>query len=544
MSINNQIDKLIEKNKRLKAVNMTHYDNPFLLLSETVALNELVTNTLPSSRAEVGGIEPNDSHILGSGLTIYESSSNDVENLARHVMNEVYQSPENRREIAGYTMLNSFGDDRNLVYKSNKSNTILYGIRGTEPTSGTDWMTDLEIASMASRKVLPEARLMPTGNMTDRFNNANNIYSKLRDLYPKSKIIIGGHSLGNSVGLDVLYKHQSDNNIDLYSYNGFTHPIYTGKKDPRNHPQRTEGDIVSWWNSDKAKSFKTPMAKGAALTGAAIIGGIVAHKYRQNILRQGAEMAGRQEPIPDDYMINWASVYDNAPPERQPAILNDLDDYLAEDGAVIPDVGATAGIVENSIAVNFPELTDYTEELREMGYIPDGYKYKVYLTDGVKGLDDIFFENPTAEEFASQLNPSTASGIINQTRVTTSEILARQMYPANFSSPDDFDDPDDYPSDDGEEKEDEGEADAREEAEQRAEYEAEVAEGDRIENVGEAIVDIQGEEITTATAIRMALLGEFGATLGLGLLVAYGFYSHLSGNFKPEKNRFISKKKP
>jgi hypothetical protein len=105
-----------------------------------------------------------------------------------------------------------------------------------------------------------------------------------------------------------------------------------------------------------------------------------------------------------------------------------------------------------------------------MGYIPDGYKYKVYLTDGVKGLDDIFFENPTAEEFASQLNPATASGIINQTRVTTSEILAGQMYPANFSSPDDFDDPDDYPSDDGEEKEDEGEADAREEAEQRAEY--------------------------------------------------------------------------
>jgi len=429
MSINNQIDELIEKNKHLKPVNMTHYDNPFLLLSETAALNELLANTLPSSRAEVGDIEPNDSHILGSGLTIYEPSSNNAENLARHVMNEVYTSPENRREIEGYTMLNSFGDDRNLVYKSNKSNTILYGIRGTQPTSGTDWLTDLEIASSATLNILP------TGQMKERYNNANNIYSKLRELYPRSKIIMGGHSLGNSVGLDILYKHQADDNIELYSYNGYYHPVYKGDKDPRNHPQRTESDIVSWWNSKGSKITKTPAAKGAALTGATIIGGIVAHKYRQNILRQGTEMAERQVPIPDEFMVSWAEEYDNAVARDKPALLNDLDDYL-------------------------------------------------------------------------------------------------------------FDDPDDYPSDDGEEKEDEAEADAREEAEQRAEYEAEVAEDERIENIGEAIMDIQGEEITTASAVRSALLGEFGATLGAGLLVGYEFQSHLSGNFKPERNRFISKKKP
>jgi len=538
MSFNNQIDKLIEKNKHLKPVNMTHYDNPFLLLSETAALNELVTNTLPSSRAEVGGIEPNDSHILGSGLTIYEPSSNDAENLARHVMNEVYTSPENRRQIEGYTMLNSFGDDRNLVYKSNKSNTILYGIRGTQPTSGADWLTDLEIASSATLNVLP------TGQMKERYDNANNIYSKLRDLYPKSKIIMGGHSLGNSVGLDILYKHQADDNIELYGYNGYYHPVYKGDKDPRNHPQRTESDIVSWWNSKGSKIIKTPAAKGAALTGATIIGGIVAHKYRQNILRQGTEMAERQVPIPDEFMVRWAEEYDNAVAEDKPRLLNELDDYLVEDSAVIPEVDATAELVENSIAVNFPELTDYTKELKEMGYVPNDYKYKVYITDQRAGLDDIIWTDPSAEEFASLLNPATSSGIMNQTRVTTSEILAAQMYPANFSSPDDFDDPDDYPSDGEEEKEDEGEADAREEAEQRAEYEAEVAEDDRIENIGEAIMDIQGEEITTATAVRSALLGEFGATLGVGLLVGYEFQSHLSGNFKPERNRFISKKKP
>jgi len=42
MSINNHIDKLIEKNKHIKPVNQTAYHNGFLLLSETRALNELV----------------------------------------------------------------------------------------------------------------------------------------------------------------------------------------------------------------------------------------------------------------------------------------------------------------------------------------------------------------------------------------------------------------------------------------------------------------------------------------------------------------------
>ena len=100
MSINNQIDILIENNKKLKPVNMTTFNNPFLMLSETTALNNLVSNTRPSTRAETEGIEkprddsrrrrssspnrrrrsgtsapygePYDSHTLGHGSTIYE----------------------------------------------------------------------------------------------------------------------------------------------------------------------------------------------------------------------------------------------------------------------------------------------------------------------------------------------------------------------------------------------------------------------------------------------------------------------------------------
>ena len=58
MTINNQIEALSIRNTMVKPVNMTEFNNPFLLLSSTKALNELVVNTNPSSRAKVADIEP------------------------------------------------------------------------------------------------------------------------------------------------------------------------------------------------------------------------------------------------------------------------------------------------------------------------------------------------------------------------------------------------------------------------------------------------------------------------------------------------------
>ncbi len=464
MSLNNQIDKLIEKNKHLKPVNMTHYDNPFLLLSETRALNELVTNGLPSSRAKVEGIEPNDSHILGTGLTIYESSSNNAENLARHVMNEVYTDPDNRREIEGYTMLNSFGDDRNVVYKSNKSNTILYGIRGTEPTSGTDWLTDLSIASKAIREKIPfDKRDYLEAPMKERYNNANNIYSKLRELYPKSLIIIGGHSLGNSVGLDILYKHQADNNIELYGYNGFRHPVYTGKKDPRNHPQRTEGDIVSWWNSDKAKSFKTPMAKGVAISGAVVVGAYVANKIRKIKALEGRIKAGNEL-----YARNM---------------------MIQSRGGPMTTMGRN----EEGVLVNIPEPV-----------MPDGM-----MEQEIAELEAFLENDPDAMAARwDAVGPREKREILRE---------MEEEYDINW-----------------------GEADAR--------VEAEAEEQDGIMNILDEGYE-QTEEYANILAEQTALTStlELGPIVGYGALIlgiAYGFYSHLSGNFKPERNRFISKKKP
>jgi len=58
MTINDSIHALVYKNSRVPPVNQTQFNNPFLLLSSTRALNELVSNTTPSSRAKVADIEP------------------------------------------------------------------------------------------------------------------------------------------------------------------------------------------------------------------------------------------------------------------------------------------------------------------------------------------------------------------------------------------------------------------------------------------------------------------------------------------------------
>ena len=58
---------------------MTEFNNPFLLLSSTKALNELVVNTNPSSRAKVANIEPTKSKFqqnpLGVPINVYTKDS-------------------------------------------------------------------------------------------------------------------------------------------------------------------------------------------------------------------------------------------------------------------------------------------------------------------------------------------------------------------------------------------------------------------------------------------------------------------------------------
>ena len=63
LNVNDQVEALILKNAVIKPVNITTFKNPFLLLSTTRALNELVSNTAPSDRARQQGIEDDKAYL-------------------------------------------------------------------------------------------------------------------------------------------------------------------------------------------------------------------------------------------------------------------------------------------------------------------------------------------------------------------------------------------------------------------------------------------------------------------------------------------------
>ena len=76
MTINDSINALVYKNSHVPPVNQTQFNNPFLLLSSTRALNELVSNTTPSSRAKVADIEPKTQYQrdpTGKAVNVYTS---------------------------------------------------------------------------------------------------------------------------------------------------------------------------------------------------------------------------------------------------------------------------------------------------------------------------------------------------------------------------------------------------------------------------------------------------------------------------------------
>ena len=263
--INPRIKKLKEENYHTPPVNIRPFSNPFLLLSDVNALNLIAsenktinsntnTNTNINNNDDSENIRYNNSDL---NLVQYEDSTEEDENLARHLQGEVYKSPDERADIKGYTLLKSLSDDHNLFYKS------LAGSIGSLNTDTSD--TDI-ITGKKEKNVESGNLFLPNKDMDERYADANEKFDTIRRLFPKSKIIIGAHSLGNSVGLNVLYKHKTDKNIKLFGYNGYFHPIYTGEHDPRYKLIRTKYDMVSFFNTKKSETEPTPNIDLAAIS--------------------------------------------------------------------------------------------------------------------------------------------------------------------------------------------------------------------------------------------------------------------------------------
>lgn len=118
----------------------------------------------------------------------YDTHYNDVDTAEKNL--KVY--------LPAHDIIREFTDQESTtVIKKHPDgqDEIIFTIRGTDPTSKEDLYADAFI--LAGLPV----------NSTSRYMNAENKYIKLRQQYPDAKIILTGHSLGATIGLDLAKKY-------------------------------------------------------------------------------------------------------------------------------------------------------------------------------------------------------------------------------------------------------------------------------------------------------------------------------------------------
>lgn len=118
----------------------------------------------------------------------YDTHYNDVDTAEKNL--KVY--------LPAHDIIREFTDQESTtVIKKHPDgqDEIIFTIRGTDPTSKEDLYADAFI--LAGLPV----------NSTSRYINAENKYIKLRQQYPDAKIILTGHSLGATIGLDLAKKY-------------------------------------------------------------------------------------------------------------------------------------------------------------------------------------------------------------------------------------------------------------------------------------------------------------------------------------------------
>ena len=95
-----------------------------------------------------------------------------------------------------------------------------------------------------------------------RRDNAEIIFNKIKEDYPKAEIHLTGHSLGGSLTKHLLYKNRKDKNIRGYGYNAIPHVDFEDKQkvktDRRYIPYRAVsenmGDFASVTGDKKYKN--------------------------------------------------------------------------------------------------------------------------------------------------------------------------------------------------------------------------------------------------------------------------------------------------
>ena len=459
---NKNIKSIAVKNYYTNPVGEPRFDNPYLLMSQNQVLNQLAINKhlLDKHRPQIQSPAKPGPPIQ---MTVEEE-----EDLARHVMREVYEDPKDRRDIQGYRLSIGLSSDEHAVYVG--KNNILFGLRGSSVPK--DFVADAEIG-LKNVMGYPDALSQTLNN---RYARDEAMYNKIRAEYPNKHIIMAGHSLGNTLGMNILKNHQDDQNLKFFGYNGWIHPDYN--KDRRAYHTRQEGDLVSTFTPADSTINLDPSTR-IGVGGVGVVGGLgylgqqrardalatsrTALSDRLDTLMRRANLnldnkAGNQvtraqieEAFPE--YTNVRTVLENSDNSEYEELLNtsgfDNGLYIkTEDAEAFSDFLFSQSFITDANEMDWtdlheavrefnsgvdlaahPELTDATDYADATDMIdPFYYPHNVYVTDGDDGLQELNTYSDEMEEISDggieeALNPLNHSGIMDQSRITSSEIL-------------------------------------------------------------------------------------------------------------------------
>jgi hypothetical protein len=460
---NKNIHSIAVKNYYTNPVGEPRFDNPYLLMSQNQVLNQLAINKhlLDKHRPQI------QSPAIPTAPKI-QMTVDQEEDLARHVMMEVYEDPKDRREIDGFRLSTSLSSDEHAVYVG--KNNILFGLRGSSVPK--DFIADAEIG-LKNVIGYPD-ELSETLN--NRYARDEAMYNRIRAQYPNKHIIMGGHSLGNTLGMNILKNHKDDQNIKFFGYNGWIHPDYN--KDRRAFHTRQEGDLVSSFTPTDSTIDLDPSTR-IGVGGVGVVGSLgyigqqrardalatsrTALSDRLDTLMRRANLnldnkAGNQvtraqieEAFPE--YTNVRTVLENSDNSEYEELLNtsgfDNGLYIkTEDAEAFSDFLFSQSFITDANEMDWtdlheavrefnsgvdlaahPELTDATDYADATDMIdPFYYPHNVYVTDGDDGLQELNTFSDEMEGISNRgieeaLNPLNHSGIMDQSRLTSSEIL-------------------------------------------------------------------------------------------------------------------------
>lgn len=123
-----------------------------------------------------------------------------------------------QKELQSYAQTKNYKIDPKLsnknavVLKKDDSNDVVISYRGTDLKNPSDLLADTEIFLGRDKiKIF----------LNDRFDEADNLYNKVKQTYPNSEIVLTGHSLGSAQAIYVGTK----NNTRSVSFNEGTSPL-------------------------------------------------------------------------------------------------------------------------------------------------------------------------------------------------------------------------------------------------------------------------------------------------------------------------------